>query len=122
MRSFDAIVIGAGVNGLSAAGRLALSGARVAVVEKSERIGGAMDTVEFMPGYRASGVAHLVFMPDARVIKALELTRHGFALAAEGIATTALAADGRHLRLEGDFGETIAGDLDAGDRAEWALL
>lgn len=122
MKSFDAIVIGAGVNGLAAAGRLALSGARVAIVEKSDHVGGAMDTVEFMPGYRASGVAHLMFMPDARVIRELELERHGFALAAEGIATTALSADGRHLRLEGAFGESIAGDLDAGDRAEWALL
>jgi phytoene dehydrogenase-like protein len=49
----DAIVIGAGVNGLVAAATLAGRGARVLVLERSERIGGQGRPLEFAPGFRA---------------------------------------------------------------------
>ncbi|HEX2658332.1 MAG TPA: NAD(P)-binding protein, partial [Polyangia bacterium] len=41
----DVVVIGAGVSGLHAAGRLARGGARVLVVEARDRVGGRIDTV-----------------------------------------------------------------------------
>ena len=49
---FDAIVIGAGHNGLVAAATLAMAGKRVLVVEKRDVIGGAAATEEIFPGYR----------------------------------------------------------------------
>jgi phytoene dehydrogenase-like protein len=50
---FDAIVIGAGVNGLTAAAALARAGRRILVVEASDSIGGQAQTIELAPGFLA---------------------------------------------------------------------
>ena len=54
----DAIVIGAGHNGLVAAIRLAAAGRRVIVLEQRDRPGGLCAAEEFHPGYRVPGVLH----------------------------------------------------------------
>ena len=51
---FDAIVVGAGHNGLVAATYLARAGLRTAVLERRSIVGGACTTEEFAPGYLAS--------------------------------------------------------------------
>ena len=50
----DAIVIGAGHNGLTCAFYLAKKGLKVAILEAAENVGGAAITDEFLPGYRNS--------------------------------------------------------------------
>jgi len=58
MRSrYDAIIIGAGHNGLVAAAYLARHGLATLSIERNDRIGGACITDEIMPGYRVSGAA-----------------------------------------------------------------
>jgi len=51
---FDVVVVGAGANGLVAATRLAKSGLRVLLLERSESLGGQGAVVEFAPGFRAA--------------------------------------------------------------------
>jgi len=52
MSDFDAILIGAGHNGLSCAAYLGMAGLRVRVLERRGVVGGACVTEEFHPGFR----------------------------------------------------------------------
>lgn len=56
MSRYDEIVIGAGVNGLIAATRLATGGRRVLVVDRGNRPGGRCASHTFHPGYRSPGL------------------------------------------------------------------
>ena len=73
----DAIVIGAGHNGLTCAYYLAHKGLKVAVLEAADVVGGAAVTDEFMPGYRNSAASYTVSLLQPKVIRDMELERHG---------------------------------------------
>lgn len=77
---FDAIVIGAGHNGLTAAGYLGKAGLRTLVLERRHVIGGAAVTEEFHPGYRNSIASYVVSLLRPEVIHDLELHAHGYEL------------------------------------------
>ena len=77
---FDAIVIGAGHNGLTAAGYLGKAGLRTLVLERRHIVGGAAVTEEFHPGYRNSIAAYVVSLLRPEVIRDLELHQHGYEL------------------------------------------
>jgi len=96
---YDAIVIGAGHNGLVCASLLGKAGRKVLVLEANERVGGAAVTREFSAGYSVSACAHLLYQLQPQVQKDLGLKLR---LAADEIGTVALAADGNHARINGD--------------------
>lgn len=123
MPSYDAIIIGAGTNGLAAAHRLAGSGRTVLVLESAPLAGGGATArgEAVAPGFPAPALAHLAHMIDPRVESAMQLSRHGLSFVAADLATTALCPDGQHLRLEGPGGARITG-LSAKDQAAWAAL
>jgi len=77
--SFDAIVLGAGANGLAAAVRLARGGRRVVLVERSERPGGLCAPRELHPGYRVPGILHDEGLLPPAIAARLGLERHGLA-------------------------------------------
>ena len=75
--SYDAIVIGAGHNGLIAAAYLARAGRKVLVLERRDVVGGAAVTEEIFPGYRFSEFSYVVSLLRPEIIRDLELPRHG---------------------------------------------
>ncbi len=76
-RAFDVAIIGAGHNGLVTAAYLAKAGVSVIVLEKNSVVGGAAVTEEFHPGFRNSVAAYTVSLLNPKVIRDLELARHG---------------------------------------------
>jgi phytoene dehydrogenase-like protein len=77
MDRYDAIVIGGGHNGLTAAFYLAQAGSRTLVLERREIVGGACVTEEIAPGCRASTTSYIASMLRPEVIRDLRLERHG---------------------------------------------
>ena len=77
---YDAVVIGAGHNGLVCAAYLARAGLSVCVVERREIVGGAAVTEEFHPGFRNSTASYTVSLLDPQVIRDLRLADHGLAI------------------------------------------
>lgn len=77
-REYDAIVIGAGHNGLVCAAYLAKAGLKVIALERREVIGGACVTEELWPGYQVSTAAYVNSLLQPQIIEDLELRSYGF--------------------------------------------
>lgn len=77
-KRWDAIVVGAGHNGLTCAAYLARASKRVLVLEARERIGGACTIEEPWPGVRLSPCAYLAGLLHPLVIEELNLPERGY--------------------------------------------
>src|SRR6516165_9403756 len=73
----DVLIIGGGHNGLVCAFYLARAGLKVTVLERRPVVGGAAVTEEFHPGFRNSVASYTVSLLNPRVIRDLDLARHG---------------------------------------------
>jgi len=80
MKNYDAIVIGAGHNGLTNAAFLAKAGLRVLVVERNSFIGGATVTREVYAGWKYSRCSYVCSLFRPEIYNALDLGRHGLKL------------------------------------------
>ncbi len=74
---YDAIIVGGGHNGLTAAAYLARGGLSALVVERREIVGGCCVTEEIAPGCRVSTTSYIASMLRPEVISELRLAEHG---------------------------------------------
>ena len=123
----DVIIIGGGHNGLVCAAYLASAGLKVTVLERRGVVGGAAVTEEFHPGFRNSVASYTVSLLNPKVIRDLELTKHGLRIVERKLANFLPTEDGRYLITGGGrthaevakFSTADAGRLDAyGERLE----
>jgi phytoene dehydrogenase-like protein len=75
--NYDAIIVGAGHNGLVCAFYLARAGQKVCVLERSGVVGGAAITEEFHPGFRNSVASYTVSLLQPKIIADMGLKSHG---------------------------------------------
>ncbi|KAK7346432.1 hypothetical protein VNO80_20951 [Phaseolus coccineus] len=101
-KKWDALIIGGGHNGLTAAAYLARGGLSVAVLERRHVIGGAAVTEELIPGFKFSRCSYLQSLLRPSVIKELELGKHGLKLLKRNPSSFTPCLDGRYLLLGHD--------------------
>jgi len=75
--TYDAVIIGGGHNGLTAATYLARAGRKVLVLERRHVIGGAAVTEEVFSGFHYSVCSYVVSLLRPEIIDELDLRRHG---------------------------------------------
>ena len=88
MSKYDAIVIGAGHNGLTNAAYLAKAGLNVLVLEKNAYIGGATVSRELYPDWKYSNCSYVCSLLRPEIIRDLELPRHGLQVVPYGGGVT----------------------------------
>jgi phytoene dehydrogenase-like protein len=94
-KTYDAIVVGGGHNGLTAAAYLALAGLSTLVLERREIVGGCCVTEEIAPGCRASTTSYVASMLRPEVIRDLKLPEFGLQMVPCDPAIQVAFPDGR---------------------------
>src|SRR5438876_6184670 len=102
MQNYDAIIIGAGHNGLVTAAYLARAGRKVLVLERRELVGGCAVTEELWPGFKVSTASYVNSLFRPEIIRDLDLKRHGFAMLARSPSSFTPLPDGRYLLMGPD--------------------
>lgn len=100
--AYDAIVIGAGHNGLVCACYLARGHRRVLVLERRDVVGGACVTEEIFPGYKVSTAAYVNSLFRPEIIRDLRLRDYGLELLERNPSSFTPFLDGRSLVLGAD--------------------
>jgi phytoene dehydrogenase-like protein len=99
---YDAIIVGAGHNGLVTAGYLARAGRRVLVLERRHVVGGACVTEEVFPGFKVSTAAYVNSLFRKEIVRDLRLADHGFVTLPRDPSSFTPFPDGRSLLMGPD--------------------
>jgi phytoene dehydrogenase-like protein len=104
---YDAIIIGAGHNGLVTAAYLAKARRKVLVLERRPVVGGACVTEETFPGFKVSTAAYVNSLFRKEIIRDLRLHEHGFAVLERNPSSFTPFPDGRSLLMGPDRDMTL---------------
>ena len=125
---YDAVVIGAGHNGLASAIHLAKAGWKVAVFESASQPGGAVKTVETtLPGFRHDlGAMNLSLFAGSAFFREFEadLLAHGLEFVPAAQTFSSVFPDGRWLGVDLDIERTVEliGRFSSADAKQWRQM
>ena len=124
MNRYDAIVIGAGANGLATAALLAKKGRRILVLERRDVAGGTNATEEFHPGYRVSACRDDAGWVPEPLVRRLQLARHGLHWLPVPAGLVSLSANGPPVATYPDVARTVDAlkTLSPVDAGRWAAF
>jgi phytoene dehydrogenase-like protein len=105
---YDAIVVGAGHNGLVAAAYLAYAGFRVLAIERRDVMGGAAVSEPVWPGWTVSTASYVCSLLHPTIVRDLELVAHGYHVYPKDPSSFTPLADGRSLLLGRDAAANAA--------------
>jgi phytoene dehydrogenase-like protein len=108
LKRYDAVIVGAGHNGLVCACYLAAAGMRVCMVERRGVAGGAAVTEEFHPGFRNSTASYTVSLLHPKVIADLKLASHGLRIVERPFANFLPLAGAGYIKVGGGLAATQA--------------
>ncbi|WP_262689484.1 phytoene desaturase family protein [Kordiimonas aestuarii] len=122
---YDVVIVGGGHNGLTCAFYLAKAGLKTLVLERRSIVGGAAVTEEFHPGFRNSTASYTVSLLNSKIIKDLDLKRHGLTVAERAASNFFPLDEERYLMFPVDgeakrreFAKFSSRDADALERYE----
>lgn len=124
MQTYDAIIIGAGHNGLTTAACLAKAGKKVLVLERRAVIGGIAATEEIFPGFKLSTCEHLAGSFSREIIADLNLQKHGLEILPLNPLLFAPSLDGHSLVIPPAFAKATdeIGRHSKNDAAKYAAF
>ena len=99
---YDAILVGAGHNGLVTACYLARAGLRVLVLERRHIVGGACVTEETFPGFKVSTASYVNSLFHTAIVRDLNLTAYGYEVLPRNPSSFTPFPDGRSLMMGPD--------------------
>jgi phytoene dehydrogenase-like protein len=105
---YDAIIIGAGHNGLVTACYLAKAGLKTLVLERREVVGGGAITEEFHPRFRCSTLDHTAGPVSAQVVADLNLSNFGLEFIIPEVRVLSLTPENRSLCIYNDTARTVS--------------
>jgi phytoene dehydrogenase-like protein len=106
---YDALVIGAGHNGLVTGAYLARAGLKVGIFEKRPIVGGAAITEELWKGFKISRLSYAYSLFDPQIVKDLSLEKRGLRVVSTDPDLFIPFPDGKHIFIWGDPQKTAEG-------------
>jgi phytoene dehydrogenase-like protein len=111
----DVVIVGGGHNGLVCSAYLAAAGLKVTVLERRNVVGGAAVTEEFHPGFRNSVAAYTVSLLNPKVIRDLDLPRHGLRIVERRLANFLPLDEHNYLKIGAGQTETEVAKFSVSD-------
>ena len=107
MKTYDVIVIGAGINGLTTASILGKKGKSVLLLESRNKVGGMASSMEFTPGFKCNVIHDTIKWIDPRLTELLDLNTNGLELVQPEIFRIILGYNSENIAFHRDVGKTI---------------